>query len=100
MKPLAWHPEAKAEARRAAAYYKGQRKHLDREFREELEAGLVRIQRNPSAFSFYEDGPVRKCLLQRFPYTIFFEEFDKAISVWAVSHQKQRPGYWLGRTAD
>jgi len=100
MKPFRWHRAARAEVQIAVAHYEGERKGLGREFREDLEAALGRIRRNPKAFSFYDATVIRKCLLHRFPYTVFFEELDTVIWVRAVAHQKRKPGYWLDRTPD
>lgn len=42
--------------------------------------------------------PIRRALMQRFPYAIDFEAHPDGIRVLAVAHAKRRPLYWLGRT--
>jgi toxin ParE1/3/4 len=37
--------------------------------------------------------------MRRFPYVIFFEEFQAHISIYAFAHAKRKPGYWLERAA-
>ena len=100
MKPLVFHPEARAELREAALYYEGQRAGLGGELRVEIEAALARILRNPKAFTQVDDLQRRKCLVGRFPYSIIFEELEEVIHVMAVAHQRRRPGYWSSRTAE
>ncbi len=39
------------------------------------------------------DG-LRKRILKRFPYTVFYEVDRAQVTVLAVAHQRRRPGYW------
>jgi toxin ParE1/3/4 len=96
--PVIFHAEAKAELRAATRYYEEQRKGLGREFRTAVEAAIERIQRTPQAFPPYGDEGARKCLVGRFPYTIFYVELEDSIWIAAVAHQRRRPGYWAGRS--
>lgn len=46
---------------------------------------------------------LRKCRLNRFPFTFVFFEHDEKFVVVAVAHNKRRPLYWRSRlpsTAD
>jgi toxin ParE1/3/4 len=99
VKSIIIHPEARAELKAAAAYYEGKRKGLGREFREDVDDALARIAGNPKVFLVVEKI-YRRCLLQRFPYTMFFQEHDDVIEVLAVAHQRRQPGYWLGRSTN
>jgi toxin ParE1/3/4 len=97
MKPVVFHPEAEAELRAGIDYYEGQRQGLGAEFRDEVEAATARIAQSPQACPPYGDQGLRKCVLLRFPYTLFYLELDEVIWVAAVAHQRRRPGYWKGR---
>ena len=98
MKPVTLHPEAEQELERASDYYDSQRPGLGADFEAEAEQSLQRVAQMPAAFPPHGSAGVRKCLLPRFPYTIYFVELDDRIWVAAVSHQKRRPGYWASRT--
>src|SRR5258708_2587646 len=98
MKPIAPHSAAEDEIADAELYYNRQRDGLGAEFRQELEAALGRIGKNPKLFSIFRNTQIRKCRLNRFPFTIFFQEFDEYIWIAAVAHQKRREGYWLDRS--
>jgi toxin ParE1/3/4 len=97
MKPVVFHPEAEDELRAGIAYYDGQRAGLGADFRAEVEAATIRIGQTPQAFPPYGNQGLRKCVLPRFPYTLFYLELDEVIWVAAVAHQRRRPGYWQGR---
>jgi len=98
MKPFAWDPEALAEVEAAAAYLEGKHEGLGQDFRHEMEAALQDIQRRPALFTAYQLEGMRRCILQRFKYTIFFAELDDYVWIAAVAHHSQKPGYWHGRT--
>lgn len=100
MKPIIVHSEAEEEVRTSMAYYEEQRAGLDRDFESDLKSAFARIQRNPEAFVLYDDRGTRECLLNRFPFTVYFEEMDDAIWVKAVAHQSRRPGYWTRRALE
>jgi hypothetical protein len=44
--------------------------------------------------------PVRKYVLQRFPFAVAYLVLDDTLVVLAVAHGKRRPGYWLARLRD
>jgi toxin ParE1/3/4 len=97
VKPVILHSEAEAELRAAAAYYDRQRPGLGRELRLVVEAAVGRIRENPRAFSSYGRSGLRRCIVHRFPYTIFFVELEALIWIAAIAHHKRRPDYWKGR---
>jgi toxin ParE1/3/4 len=96
VKPAAFHPAAQVEVEEAAAHYEAQRVGLGQEFRSEFEAALRRIVQNPQMYAV-ELGEFRACTLRRFPYIIFYIDFEDRIWLGAVAHQSRRPGYWAQR---
>jgi hypothetical protein len=42
-------------------------------------------------------GNVRRCLLNRFPYAIYYGVAEDGVVVIAVSHLRRKPDYWLER---
>jgi len=93
VKPVDFHPAAKAELDAAAAYYEGLRPGLGFDFQAEVAAAVGQIQANPQLFAVGKgkgcEGPVR-----RFPYSVFYRELPTRIWIAAVAHQKRKPGYW------
>lgn len=97
MRAVTFDSEADAEFRAAASYYEGQRAGLGDDFADEVEQAVQRIAQAPQAFPFHGSSGLRKCILRRFPYTIFFQELQDRIWIAAVAHQRRRPGYWSHR---
>ncbi len=97
MKAIDFHPEAKAELEAAALWYEAQREGVGVEFEEQVESGLAAIQRTPQAFPLYGSTELRKYVLRRFPYNVYYLELDDLIWVAAIAHQRRRPGYWAHR---
>ena len=100
MKPVILHREAMATSGSAMAYYEGRRTGLGSDLVSEVESAIARIPQNPGLFPLHKNTNFRKCLVQRFPYTIFFPELDEVIWVAAVAHAKRRPNYRTHRTPD
>jgi toxin ParE1/3/4 len=97
VKPVIVHSEAEAEFRAAISYYEQQRPGLGDEFQLAVQRAIEQVQQSPQALPPYGEQGVRKCLVRRFPYTVFFLELEEAIWVVAVAHQRRRPGYWSAR---
>jgi plasmid stabilization system protein ParE len=97
MKPVVFDSEASDELHAAAGWYEERRAGLGDEFMEEVEQAKDRIGRTPQAFPPHPGSELRKCVLRRFPYTIFFLEQADRVWIAAVAHQKRRPGYWSDR---
>ena len=99
MKAIVFHPDAAQEAHDAADYYEGKLKGLGYDFRQALDAALLRVRQDPQWFAIVS-GNIRACSLHRFPFSLYFEELADKIWVAAVGHQSRRPGYWKLRRPD
>jgi plasmid stabilization system protein ParE len=58
---------------------------------------MEQIERNPYQFSLIEKN-VRRALLHRFPYGVYFVVDGRNASVIAILHAKRDPSSWLDRT--
>jgi plasmid stabilization system protein ParE len=93
-----WHPEAEEEFREAAVWYEHDYPGRGDRFREATRAVLQRIRAAPRSFPFWRRRKdVRACVVPRFPFTIFFVAEPAGVTVYAVAHDKRRPGYWRKR---
>ena len=97
MKPIRFHPEARRELRFAAQFYEREARNLGRELVIEVRAVLARIGEWPESGSPDEDD-VRRVVTARFPFLIVYQVLPEVIEIIAVMHQRQKPGYWQGRT--
>ncbi len=89
-------PEAEAEILEAYWYYEGKAEGLGAAFRDEVEACLERIARHPRAYAVVE-GEVRRGLLHRFPYGIFYLIEEERVEVFACFQSSQDPKEWQRR---
>jgi plasmid stabilization system protein ParE len=93
-------PLAEEELAAAEAWYEEQAG-LGHELVQAVRAAGRRISGNPSAFPLAAGiAPargIRRCLIERFPYALFFIELDDEIRVLAVAHQRRKPLHWRRR---
>ncbi len=90
-------PEAEAEVQQAFDWYQEQSEGLGLEFLRAIEACLSGVTRNPFAYTVVKVPNVRRTLVRRFPYALFYLVDDDAIVVIAVFNVKRQPIDWLRR---
>jgi len=83
-------PLAAIEIIEAYDWYELQKEGLGLEFLHELDDFYERLFQNPVIHSYY-DKPVRSGKINRFPYLVIYEVFDKIIVVYSVFMAKQNP---------
>ena len=97
MKPIVIHSEAIAELDEAMAYYELRYRGLGVDLLSEIMKARIKIQQNPKLYPVYKNTEFRMCLVERFPYTIFYLKFEESIWIAAIAHQKRKPDYWKKR---
>lgn len=90
-------PEAEADMGEAFAWYENQRRGLGHEFLLAIEASFAAIRRRPESFKSIRRD-VRRAIMRRFPYGIFFVVEERTINVLAVLHAKRNPTVTKRRT--
>ncbi len=83
-------PEAEADVLTAATYYESERPGLGFDFLHEVERAVGLIANTPLAFTLVEHR-VRRALLRRFPYGLFYEVGDDRDVIVAVVDLRQDP---------
>lgn len=96
MRPLSIRPEAEEEAREAARWYEGEAPGLGAAFLEVLQQILDAAVDNPYRFPVVHRD-VRRALLKRFPYGVFFRIRPKTIKVLGIVHLARDPDRWRKR---
>jgi len=92
-----FHLEADIELHKALEWYSNQKVGLESEFMRCIDEAISRIQRNPEIFPLALRN-VRKALVKRFPYVIYYEVGDDEIMILAVFHVKRNPRQCQKRT--
>jgi len=67
------------------------------DFRRRLRAALLEIRENPLRFPKYKRSFVRRLLLGRFPYQIFYVDRPGYVDILAIAHTSRRSSYWKSR---
>ncbi len=89
---------ARLEIEQTARWYEERRSGLGDAFLDEVDRALHAIARAPLASPRWKpEEEFRRRDLRRFPYSAFFLIEPARIRVLAVTHQKRRPGHWVGR---
>ena len=83
--------EARTDLEDAFAWYEARSPGLGHEFLRAVRVQLATIERSPEQFPIAADD-IRKAVLQRFPYVVYFIVLRKQISVLGVLHAGVIPG--------
>lgn len=61
------------------------------------DAKITEIQRFPEQFQIIYKDMVRRALVSRFPYSIFFVDKPNVLSIFAILRQNRNPELWRAR---
>lgn len=92
-------PEALMEYEESTFYYSSVSNALAASFVTQIESSIKRIQRNPLAHATVW-ADVRRCLVKRFPYGIYYIIENDHFLIVAVMHLSRKPGYWENRVSE
>jgi len=90
-------PEAEQDLIDAATWYEAQRQSLGHQFLDETLEAFAAIADTPLMYPAIHKG-VRRALLRRFPFGIFYKIESNVIAVLAVMHASRDPRRWKSRT--
>jgi len=95
---LRHHPEARAEFADAVEEYEDDYPGRGVRFRDAVGREFRRIGTVPHTFPTWgRRKDVRQVVVPNFPYKVIFRVEDEAAVIYAVAHDKRRPGYWQKR---
>ncbi|MFO0808845.1 MAG: type II toxin-antitoxin system RelE/ParE family toxin [Gemmataceae bacterium] len=94
--PIVLRDEAQAEFDEAFDWYDAQRAGLGAVFVAEVQKVFDRIAANPLIHqAVFAD--IRKGVVRRFPYCVFYRPHPNRVEVIAVFHTSRDPAIWQGR---
>jgi toxin ParE1/3/4 len=93
---LEFHPEAELELIETAEYYESQVPGLGERFESEVRRAIDLLLAHPEIGS-QADPVLRKLVLNRFPFTLFYSMTSEVLRIEVVAHQRRRPEYWRSR---
>lgn len=89
-------PRADLDVEAAFEWYENERPGLGLEFLDELRAAYDRISDGPLKYELLR-SEIRRALLNRFPYAVYFAAEEDVIVVVAVLHASRDPAEWQRR---
>ncbi len=92
-------PEAEADLSKAFRWYEDKDKGLGSEFLRMVEACFAVIERYPQSYPVVRKQ-VRRAVLRRFPYSIFYLATPEKISIIACIQASRSPKIWRRRIDD
>jgi plasmid stabilization system protein ParE len=96
VKRLRLTPEAELDLDDGHLWYHRQAPRVAATFLAAVHASIASIQRDPEAYALV-DPTMRRALVRRFPYAIFYEVGATEIVVYAIFHGARDPRAWKRR---
>lgn len=90
------HPEAAAEYTAQRRWYESKREGLGADFERCVESALKNALRSPELYPVVHRD-VRRVLVRRFPFGIFYRPTDDGITVIAIFNCARAPKIWKSR---
>ena len=92
-----YHPAVEDEVRKVRDYYEERSPGLGAAFVDEFEKQVLRVAAEPERWMVVS-GDIRRCLMRRFPYVIYFRRAAAdRLRVTVVKHQRRHPEYGRSR---
>ena len=89
-------PLAETDLAEAYEWYEQQAAGLGAQFLDEVQAVYERVEQFPAAFpEVYRD--VRRALVRRFPFAVFYRLRDDTAHIIACTHVRRHPRAWRSR---
>ncbi len=92
--PVIIRPEAESDLSEAAAYYA--RVGHEARLEDRVAAALAQVADGPLRFPVIRED-IRRALVRRYPYAIFFALEPERVVVLAILHQRRDPARWPHR---
>ena len=96
---LIYHPDAEAELIEAARFYEKRVSTLGAQFLEAADQAMRVILDAPERWRIIE-ADVRRYLMPRFPYAIYYRILPDHIRILAFKHHSRHPDYWRRRRSE
>ncbi len=99
------HPRADEELLEATLWFEERMSGLGEDLLTEVTHWLEILAETPLTWPRWPnapllDPPIRRVLLDRFPFAIAYRAFADRVWVLAIAHTRRRPFYWSGRADD
>ena len=93
---VVYHPDAEAELIETARFYEKRLPILGNQWLDAVDQAVEKIVATPTRWRIVEKD-VRRYLVPRFPYTIYYRVLADEVRILAFKHHKRHPSYWRYR---
>lgn len=93
---LIYHPDAEAELIEAAQFYEEKVQGLGGGFLDAADESIRIIQQAPQRWRVLE-GDVRRYLVPKFPYAIYYRAIADELRILSFKHHSRHPDFWRYR---
>ena len=93
---VVFRPQAQAELLEARDWYEARQEGLGFEFSAAVDATIANICELPLAYPRVHNE-IRRAVLQRFPYAVFFQLLEDKVVILAIIHGRRHPSTWQSR---
>ena len=88
-----YHPAVEAELKEIRRHYEERSPGLGTQFIDEFERQVLSLAAAPERWRVVT-ADVRRCLMRRFPYIIYFRHVDaERLRITVIKHQRRHPDY-------
>ncbi|HSI59270.1 MAG TPA: type II toxin-antitoxin system RelE/ParE family toxin [Ideonella sp.] len=88
-------PGAKLDLSSAFDWYREKSSKAGNAFRAEVLGVFDLLSEDPGRWAVW-DGDIRRFVMKRYPYTVYFEIDEAIVRILAVGHHRRAPRYWSG----
>jgi len=96
---LIYHPDAEAELIEAAQFMSDEFSTLGAQFLDAVDQAVRTIIDAPERWRII-DAEVRRYLMPRFPYAIYYRVTADHVRILALKHHRRHPDYWRYRLVE
>lgn len=96
-KTLILTPKAEKDVDDAYDWYESQDPGLGKEFARCVDVKITSLHRTPQQHQVVYKSKIRRALVNRFPFSIYYVEQKDVISVFAILHQHRNQEAWKSR---
>lgn len=96
MKKIIVLPDAEKDIKETVKFYNENSEELEERFKLSLDFSFTQILQSPKLYP-YVKFDIRKFVIKKFPFSIFYIDRKDAIYILAVFHDKRNPKEWKKR---
>ncbi|MDO9236265.1 MAG: type II toxin-antitoxin system RelE/ParE family toxin [Aquabacterium sp.] len=87
-------PAVKQEMAEAYEWYRSRSVKAASAFRSEVLTAFELLSNDPERWPLWDES-IRRFVLKKYPYTVYFSVYIDEVRILAVGHHRRKTGYWI-----